>query len=61
MICSVVIPSYNGRRLLSTCLESVFRHLPAGISTEILVADDASTDGTPDWLAVHYPAVRVVR
>jgi GT2 family glycosyltransferase len=58
-----VIPTYNGRSLLETCLDSVFRHLPVGRSwtTEVIVVDDASTDGTADWLAAHHPQVRLVR
>jgi GT2 family glycosyltransferase len=62
-LCSVVIPTYNGRALLQTCLDGVFRHLPHDVSwsTEIIVVDDASTDGTADWLAVRYPGVRLVR
>jgi GT2 family glycosyltransferase len=58
---SVVIPSYNGRRLLEPCLASVARHRPESPEVEIIVADDASTDGTADWLAAAYPWVRVVR
>ncbi len=58
---SIVIPTYNGRSLLETCLGSLYAHRPAGIAIEIIVADDASTDGTADWLAVRYPEVVVVR
>ncbi len=58
---SVVIPSYNGRHLLEICLASVARHRPAGIGIEVIVADDASTDGTPEWLTATYPEVRLVR
>ena len=47
----VVIPSYNGRALLETCLASVARHLPPGLPVEVVVADDGSTDGTAGWLA----------
>ena len=49
--CSVIIPSYNGRRLLETCLASVVRHRPDGV--EVIVADDASTDDTTSWLAAN--------
>ncbi len=61
-LCSIVIPTYNGRALLETCLASVFRHLPADRTraTEIIVVDDASTDGTVQWLATHHPLVRLV-
>ncbi len=62
-LCSIVIPTYNGRALLETCLRSVFHHLPGGRTwwTEIIVADDASSDDTVRWLHSHYPLVRLVR
>ena len=61
-LCSVVIPTYNGRALLERCLESIARHRPAdpGLSIEVIVADDASTDGTAQWLAHAHPDVQVV-
>ncbi|WP_165234297.1 glycosyltransferase family 2 protein [Aquisphaera insulae] len=62
-LCSLVIPSFNGRKLLETCLASVFRHLPAGNAwtVEVIVSDDASTDGTAEWLAAAHPTVRLLR
>jgi O-antigen biosynthesis protein len=62
-LCSVVIPTYNGRELLERCLASLARRRPAdpGITFEIVVSDDASTDGTAEWLAEAYPTVRLVR
>ena len=59
-ILSVVIPSYNGRHLLEPCLASLRRFGP-NRGVEVLVADDASTDGTASWVADTYPEVRVVR
>ena len=59
--CSVVIPSFNGRDLLATCLASIARHRPASVALEVIVADDASTDGTAAWLAAAHPWVQVVR
>ncbi len=45
---SVIIPTYNGSAFISEALESVWQqtHLPR----EIIVVDDASTDGTPELL-----------
>jgi GT2 family glycosyltransferase len=60
-VCSVVIPTYNGRRLLETCLASIERHSPRAPSIEVIVVDDGSTDGTMDWLAATHPAIRLVR
>lgn len=59
--CSIVVPTYNGRDLLATCLASVERHRPRGLEVELIVADDGSTDGTAAWLAQAHPDVRVVR
>jgi GT2 family glycosyltransferase len=60
--CSIVIPSYNGKDLLRVCLESVWRcRRPGEASIEVIVADDASTDGTPEWLSREHPKVRLVR
>jgi GT2 family glycosyltransferase len=60
-VCSVVIPTHNGRRLLETCLASVARHRPEAIPIEVIVADDASTDDTGAWLAATHPDVRHLR
>ncbi len=60
-VCSVVIPSYNGRHLLATCLASIARHKPVDMPIEVIVADDASTDGTAVWISDAYPDVRLVR
>jgi GT2 family glycosyltransferase len=59
-VCSVVIPSYNGRHLLETCLASIARHRPQRLSLEVIVADDASTDDTAAWLSATHPDVRLV-
>jgi O-antigen biosynthesis protein len=57
---SVVVPSYNGRHLLETCLASIARNRPSE-GVEVIVADDASSDDTASWLATSYPDVRHVR
>ena len=60
-VCSVVIPSYNGRALLEVCLASIARHRPDDATAEVVVSDDGSTDGTADWLVATYPWARLVR
>ena len=59
-VLSVVIPSYNGRKLLDVCLASVARCRPRNIGVEVIVVDDASTDDTLAWLASEHPTVKVV-
>ncbi len=46
--CAVVIPTFNGAHLLSTCLESLFAHPPKNCEMRVIVVDDASEDGTAE-------------
>lgn len=56
---SVVIVTWNGLPLLQQCLPSVVATDYPNL--EIVVADNASTDGSAAWLAQTYPQVKVVR
>jgi GT2 family glycosyltransferase len=56
---SIIIPTYNGRHFLGPCLRSVYAHAPP--ATQVIVADDASTDDTIHWLKAHYPDVELVQ
>jgi GT2 family glycosyltransferase len=58
---SVVIPTHNGKALLAPCLSSLRRNCPAGLDLDVIVVDDASSDGSAEWVSVHYPEVRVLR
>lgn len=58
---SVVTVSYNGRRYLDDCLQSVLDQDFPRDKYEVVVVDNASTDGSPDYVEDHYPEVRVVR
>ncbi|MCX6778191.1 MAG: glycosyltransferase [Candidatus Micrarchaeota archaeon] len=46
---SVIIPSYNSGRTIRECLEAVKR-LEYPKKFEIIIVDDASTDGSLEWL-----------
>jgi len=51
---SIVIPVYNEQSLLPRLLDRVeAAPLPDGVTMEIVVVDDCSTDGTRDWLQEH--------
>jgi len=56
---SIVIVSFNTRPDLERCLESLTGSPPA-IPHEIVVVDNASTDGSVDAVRRRWPAVRVV-
>ena len=51
---SIVIPVYNERTLIPQTLDRVMAApLPEGMTREIVVVDDCSTDGTREWLGEH--------
>jgi len=43
---SVIVPTYNESKNIVGILDSLRKHLPVGIDTEIIVVDDNSPDGT---------------
>jgi GT2 family glycosyltransferase len=55
---SVIVPTLNGAHLLPACLDSLQRQTYPRV--EVIVADGASTDGTPRVVG-QYPAVRLLR
>ena len=57
-ICSICIANYNGESMLVDCLESVLGQ-KADIPIEVIVHDDASTDGSLALLK-RYPHVVVI-
>lgn len=50
---SVIVFSYNHKEYISTCLESIFRQ-KTDFTFEILIADDASPDGTARMVQEKY-------
>lgn len=56
---SVVVVNWNGERYLDACLASVAA-LHGGVA-EVLVVDNASTDGSLALLRERHPSVRLVR
>jgi N-acetylglucosaminyl-diphospho-decaprenol L-rhamnosyltransferase len=57
---SVIVVAYRSREHVPACLAA----LPAaveGLGFETLVVDNASADGTVEWLRAHHPDVRVVQ
>ncbi len=55
---TVVIPNWNGRRLLPACLAALEQQsLP---DFEIVVVDNGSTDGSADWIRANHPTVRLL-
>jgi N-acetylglucosaminyl-diphospho-decaprenol L-rhamnosyltransferase len=57
---SVVIVNWNVCELLRRCLLSVAKALPPGLAAEVVVVDNASSDGSADMVRREFPAVRLV-
>ena len=56
---SVVIVTWNGLALLQRFLPSVLATDYADL--EVVLADNASTDGSAEWVAQTFPSVKIVR
>jgi len=65
---SIVIPNWNGRALVAEFLPSALAaaklyRQQQGANVELIIVDDASTDGSQQWLADNYgnePLLRVI-
>lgn len=55
----VVVVSWQGVHLLPACLDSLLAQ--SWTDLEVVVVDNASTDGTAELLREHYPQVDVIR
>ena len=56
---SVIIPHWNGIDVLSECLDSLGKSTYKNI--EIIVVDNASTDGSQDWIRSNHPNIILVQ
>lgn len=56
---SVIVVSFNGIRLLPACLESL--HTQTYPRREVVLVDNASIDGSVEWVRDRFPDVRIVR
>jgi GT2 family glycosyltransferase len=55
---SVVIVNWNGRQYLDACLAAVAAQI--GVTFEVILVDNGSTDGSAAYVRERHPAVRVV-
>jgi GT2 family glycosyltransferase len=56
---SVCIANYNGMDIIDACIESVLAQ-DCSFPVEIIVHDDASTDGSAQHIREHYPDVKLL-
>jgi hypothetical protein len=57
---SVIIVSWNAREYLLQCLDSISAEV-CRYPMEVIVVDNASSDGSADTVASRYPHVRLIR
>ena len=55
----ILIVNWNGRRHLERCLAALFAQPLLG--ARVVVVDNGSTDGSAEWLALHYTEIEVIR
>ena len=57
---SIVIVHYRTLDVTANCIRSILS-APPEVSHEIIVVDNASHDGSVDWLEEHFPQVTLIR
>jgi len=57
---SIIIVSYNTKELLEKCLSSIFK-FTKGISFEVIVVDNASTDSSTKMVLDEFPQVKLIK
>ncbi len=58
---SLLIPCYNMKGHIRALLDSVARLETGAHELEVILRDNASSDGSPDVVAEHYPWVNLIR
>ena len=56
----IIIVSWNVRDLLRQCLASLAANPIEGMRQQVIVVDNASTDGTPDMVRREFPATHLI-
>ncbi|MCK4314219.1 MAG: glycosyltransferase family 2 protein [Anaerolineae bacterium] len=55
---AVVIVNWNGRHHLEGCLATLFAQTFTDF--EVILVDNGSTDGSVEWVGMHFPQVRLI-
>jgi len=57
---SIVILCWNDLKVISDCVRSIFANTRL-VDFEVIVSDNGSTDGSPEYLEKHFSKIRVIR
>ena len=55
---SIIIVNFNGKHFFDDCLKSIREHVP--FEHEVIVVDNASTDGSVEYLRDNFPEVKLI-
>ena len=55
---SILIVNYNGKTYLGDCLRSIQRNILS--EYEVIIVDNASTDGSREYVREHFPEVKLL-
>jgi GT2 family glycosyltransferase len=61
LVASIIVLAYNDKKYLEACLSSLLDQDMPPASYEVIFADNASTDGSPEYVEEKFPRVRVLR
>lgn len=61
LVASIVVVGYNDKKYLEACLSSLLDQDMPAEQYEIIYADNASTDGSADFVSECFPSVKVLR
>ena len=56
---AIVILNWNGKHYLERFLPGVVKYSTSP-SSFVVIADNGSTDGSVEWISLHYSSVRVI-
>lgn len=57
---SIIIISYNTKDLTTECLNSIKKNVSKKITYEVIVVDNASKDGSPEFLKKNFPEFTII-
>ncbi len=57
---SIILVNYNSAAIIKDCLQSL-RQFNQSVSSEVIVVDNASQDGSPEIIAEYFPEVTLLR
>lgn len=58
---AIIIVAHNGKDVLGECLTSVFASNESPLEIKVIVVDNASTDGSADFVTAQFPTVDLIR